>query len=196
MVNKKRIALDVDGVLLHFLQGFERIAAIALGRSVTRINRAWDLAVAYGFTKAEHDTVWAACDAMGLYLDLPVLPGAFEAVQLLTQAGYEVHAVSAILPKYLKQRRANLRAHGFDVAHVHATGDGSKAPILRELAPIMFVDDQLKHLHAASFIPNRVWLRSADEQFPEEGQVHTHEANTLLEFVQHWLQGAQDRLAA
>ncbi len=188
VVNNNMIGVDVDGVLLDFLPGFERVASEVLGRKIIRQSTHWNLDLAYGITKEEHDAIWSASLEKKLFLDLPMMDGAFQAVQLLKQAGYDVHAVTAISQKHLPHRIENLKSHGFDVDHVHASGSGSKVHVLKELMPIMFVDDQQKYLHDALFIPNRVWIRNDCEQFPIHGGSHTHEAHNLLEFVEHWLE--------
>lgn len=195
MSHSKVIAVDVDDVLVEFLPGFERAAEAALGRPVSRKSKAWALDVAYEMTPAELAAVWQAVTDMRIYRDLPPLPGSFEALRLLYDAGFEVHAVTAIQEKYWGDRFENLRALGFQGSTIHAVGQGSKAPVLHQLQPIMFVDDQVKHLHAAPFVPLRVWIHSMDEQFPEENGVHTHEAPSLFEFVTHWLEDEHHRLS-
>lgn len=188
------IAVDVDGVLVEFLSGFERAFEATIGRPAVRISPSWALDVAYGISAAELDAVWRAVAAMHIYRDLPPLPGAFEALRMLDDAGYEVHAVTAIEPQYWDDRYENLSALGFKGNSIHAVGHGPKTPVLQQLRPVLFADDQVKHLHQAPFVPNRVWIHTQDEQFPEIGGVHTHEAPSLLEFVQHWLEDAHHHL--
>ena len=84
------IAVDVDGVLVEFLSGFERAFEATIGRPAVRISPSWALDIAYGITAAELDAVWRAVASMRIYRDLPPLPGAFEALRMLDDAGYEV----------------------------------------------------------------------------------------------------------
>lgn len=194
--NPHVVAVDVDGVLVSFLHGFERAFEAVLGRPAIRVTMHWDLDAAYQITKEDVAAIWAYIRKAHLYRELPPLEGAFEAVRQLEDAGYEVHAVTAIDPVFEADRLENLASLGFNPKSLHSVGFGSKTPALQLLRPAFFADDQVKHLHAAPFVPNRVWIRSGDEQFPGDLHRHTHEAHSLHEFVQHWLDDRHHHLEA
>lgn len=189
-------ALDVDGVLVSFLHGFERAFAAVLGRPAIRVTMHWDLDVAYQITKAELNAIWDHIRVHHIYRELPPIAGAFEAVRELESAGYDVHAVTSLDPVFEADRLINLADLGFNPKSLHSVGFNPKTDALLQLMPVFFADDQLKHLHAAPFVPNRVWIRSDDEQFPDENSSHTHEAHSLQEFVHHWLEDKHHYLVA
>ncbi len=193
-MQKRRIALDVDGVMVDFLPGFEKAFEKVLGRPAIRVRNAWALEDAYNATSEEIEAVWQGIADMHIYRELAPLPGAIDALHLLQEEGYELHAVTAIQHRFEADRRDNLRALGFRSSFIHPVGDLPKTPVLRQIQPLWFADDQVKHLHAAPFVPHRVWIHSTDEQFPEEAGEHTHEARSLLEFVEHWLDDEHHRL--
>lgn len=196
MSRKNIVAVDVDDVLVQFLPGFERTFSKVLGRPAIRKSTAWALNEAYGATPEELEAVWQGLEDFHTYRDLPFLPGAEEALRLLADAGYVVHAVTALQMRYKADRDENLRAVGFTPDRIHAVGYAPKAPVLWQLQPAFFADDQVKHLHAAPFVPCRVWIHTEDEQFPSADENHTHEAHSLLEFVEHWLEGNHQRIEA
>lgn len=187
-------AADVDGVLLDFLKGFENTAHKVLGRQISRRNNAWCLADAYNLTMEERDEVWNSFHHHKTLRELPPMPGALEAIERLQDVGCALHAVTALPPEYADDREANLRDLGFK-GDIYVVGDQPKTPVLRQLNPVFFVDDQLLHLHAAPFIPNRVWIRTPQEQFSKANGAHTHEAHSFLEFTAHWLEGRHHQLA-
>jgi phosphoglycolate phosphatase-like HAD superfamily hydrolase len=81
---------------------------------------------------------------------LPAVAGALEACQNLHAAGYELVCVSALESRYGAARLVNLRALGFPIDRVIATGstagdESPKATALRSLAPVAFVDDYLPY---------------------------------------------------
>lgn len=194
---QSRVAVvDVDGVLVSFLHGFERAFAAVIGRPAIRVTMHWDLDVAYQITKEQLNAIWEYIGAHHIYRELPPLDGAFEALRELEAAGYEVHAVTALNPLFEADRLANLADLGFNPKSLHSVGFAPKTEALAQLRPVFFADDQLKHLHAAPFVPNRVWIRSDDEQFPDQNSRHTHEAHSLQEFVQHWLEDTHHHLVA
>src|ERR1017187_10610181 len=109
-----RVALDADGVLVSFLGGFEHAIERALGEQRTRQSLVWSLQQAYELSDDEYALTWEKFDSEHIYQFLPEMPGALEAVKLLKEHGFDVHVVSAIFPKYLEDRTANLIALGFD----------------------------------------------------------------------------------
>lgn len=194
-LSSSTVVLDVDGVLLSFLDGFERAFAAVLGRPARRHTMQFRLDLAYGISPEELTAVWDYIERQHIYRELPLLPGAALAVQMLRDAGCTLHYVTAILPKFTADRQANLADLGLLPAGLHAVGHQAKTDTLARLQPIMFADDQVKHLHAAPFVPTRVWIHTVDEQFPEPAGRHTHEAPSLLAFVEHWLSGRDQQLA-
>lgn len=194
---REPVALDADGVMVDFLAGFELALKLVRGEPVHRRTTDWCLATAYGLTTAEHDEAWRLFEAHRLIAELPPMPGAVEAIHALHDAGHPVHVVTAIQPRYLADRMHNFKQLGLPLTQVHATGrDGvhsphsaSKQTVLRQLQPVLFVDDQVMHLNQAPFVPHRVWVRNTDQQFPQPGGAEpTHVVGSLREFVTGWLQ--------
>lgn len=77
---------------------------------------------------------------------LPAMPGALQACHLLAQSGHELVCVTALDERFGQARRRNLQSFGFPIERVIATSmdasQGSpKAPVLRSLQPVAFVDD-------------------------------------------------------
>lgn len=193
-MNKPRVALDADGVLVSFLGGFEYAVEKVIGKPIERQSLVWSLQHAYALTDKEYGAAWDIFKTEHLYSSLPSMPGALDAVKLLKEAGFDVHVVTAIMPEYLEDRKLNLNKLGFDPTHVHATGGaggevhGCKIAALKEIQPLMFADDQLKYLKDSPFVPVRAWINTEPAQIVAVDDVcYTHKAESLLEFVQQWL---------
>lgn len=190
------VALDADGVMVDFLKGFEQALLLLRGEPTHRQTTDWDLATAYGLSPTEHDEAWRIFDANRFIAELPPMPGAVEAIHALHEAGHPIHVVTAVQPRYLADRKHNFKQLGLPITYTHATGrndtltphSASKQAVLRQLKPVVFVDDQLLHLNQAPFVPHRVWVRNTDQQFPQPGGAEpTHVVGSLHEFVSAWL---------
>lgn len=183
-----RIGIDVDGVLLDFIKGFELHASRIVGRPLTRLNEAFDLSVSYGLTKNQLEGIWAAFREERLHEMYDPIDGAVQATEMLQGLGYDLWAVTAICPTIADQRLKNLIAHGlhFPADQLICVGnDSPKDVALAKISPGMYVDDQQRYLQAIPFVPVRVWVRNSIEQVPhlEAIVAHTHEVDHLLEFA-------------
>jgi phosphoglycolate phosphatase-like HAD superfamily hydrolase len=193
------LALDADGVLLDF-----NLAYAA----------AWERA--FGVRLVDHDPhgYWAT-DRFVLntldeqetahfrghfnerfWADVPVVPGAVEACVALADAGYELVCVSALPPAFAEARLGNLRAHGFPIERVLATGHESserspKADAINALAPLAFVDDYLPYMRGvAPTVHKALVMRgrngSSPNVGPELADVHSQHSD-LAAFSTWWL---------
>lgn len=190
-MHERTAALDVDGVLLDFLGGYEAVGAHVLGRQLVRRNNAYSLDLRYGLTVAEDQAIRKGLEthAMG-WAGLPALAGAVEAFVALQRLGFSIHLVTAIDVQWRDARLENLRRLGLTPDSIDCVGatQVSKAQALARLNPVMFVDDRLHLLHDAPFVPNRVWVDTGDDQ---EGQVVTEDivqVTSLHQWVKAWAQ--------
>lgn len=126
---------------------------------------------------------------------LPALPGAVAACQRLHQAGFELVCVSALEPRFEAARLGNLRALGFPIEHVVATGHtvgetSPKAAALRALRPVAFVDDYLPYLRGIPREVHAALVLRAPNGSPNVGDelelAHSTHAD-LADFADHWL---------
>lgn len=192
------IALDADGVLLdynlayatnwqkfHGVYPAERdpIAYWALDR--------WEIDRLAGdrleqFRARFDDEFWES---------VPALPGAIEACQTLSAAGYKLVCVSALSERFAPARQHNLHRLGFPIDTVIATGKvateiSPKAQALHELKPIAFVDDYLPYMAGVHpSIHTALILRDTNGS-PNTGEALQRISSThrnLLDFSQWWL---------
>lgn len=163
----KRAVLDVDGVLVDCEGGFVAVGTAALRRPLVKLNNSYNFAIRYNMTEDEVVFVFdAMMDHPQGWGKLDALPGASKAFARLQRYGYEIHLVSAIPEKIRDLRAVSLEAHGMIPDAIHCAGHhrASKSEIIRQINPVMFVDDRLKHLHEAHFVPERVLVDLGDEQ--------------------------------
>lgn len=153
-MKQELIALDGDGVLFDYHEGYAR---------------AWEKAFGYrpavGNPHGYHPTdYWAVprlneAELRHLYLNgfdketwstMPALPGVQEACKLLVANGARLVCVTALGTQWAQARKRNLQVLGLPVDDVYAVGHDSrtnpKAEVLRELRPAAFVDDFLPYL--------------------------------------------------
>ena len=193
------LALDADGVLLDFnlayAAAWERAFGVRLVDHDPHAYWATDRFVLNTLDEQEtahfrghfNERFWA---------DVPVLPGAVEACVALADAGYELVCVSALPPAFAEARLGNLRAHGFPIERVLATGHESserspKADAINALAPLAFVDDYLPYMRGvAPTVHKALVMRgrtgSTPNVGPELADVHSQHSD-LAAFSTWWL---------
>ncbi len=194
------IALDADGVLLDFHLGWAGAWQRAFGeRPGLRDPRAywprarWEVERLDGERRAHFlrhfdETFWSS---------VPPLDGALAATNRLHDAGFDLVCVSALDAAYGDARQRNLRALGFPIERVLATGNAPgerspKADAIDGLRPVAFVDDYLPNLRGVRRDLHLALVRGAPNGSPNTGDdlALAHSVHDdLPAFVEHWLQG-------
>jgi phosphoglycolate phosphatase-like HAD superfamily hydrolase len=193
------LALDADGVLVDLHAGYAR---------------AWQLA--FGEVPAERDPLayWpmdrfdvkpidaeqrlllrAQFQQPELWESLPAIDGAVQACHRLHEAGYELVCVTALEARFQAARLRNLKALGFPIRRVIATGhaEGERSPkadAIAALRPVAFVDDYIAYLRGMPTEVHCALVLRAPNGSPNVGDelrlarsVH----QDLADFTDHWL---------
>ena len=193
------LALDADGVLLDYNLAYAAAWERAFGvRPVEQDPHAYWASERFGLSRLDDAAMQhfrSHFDA-GFWAEVPVLPGAVEACVALADAGYELVCVSALPPDFAEARLGNLRAHGFPIERVIATGHESterspKADAINALAPLAFVDDYLPYMRGVSPTVHKALVMrgrpgSTPNQGPELAEVHSQHSD-LAAFSAWWL---------
>lgn len=166
---KAPIVLDCDGVILGFDAHFPLVGQHALGRDepLARVCNEYSLDLRYGLSRQDMMKVLDAYMEHELgWRGLPLLPGADEVVADLRDRGHPIHMVTGIDDTMKQLRLENLRTHGIEVDFIHCVGMGhsSKEQVIRQIDPIVFVDDRLRLLKECSFVPHKVFIDHGDTQ--------------------------------
>jgi phosphoglycolate phosphatase-like HAD superfamily hydrolase len=153
-MSRPLIALDADGVLLDFHLGYARAWQRAFGelpaerdaQAYWPIDR-WQVDRLQGAPLAHFGAQFDA----EFWASVPAIDGAVEACERLYGAGFDLVCVSALDAPFESARLSNLRALGFPIERVVATGRtvgerSPKADAIDALRPIAFVDDYLPFL--------------------------------------------------
>ena len=197
-MGRPTIALDADGVLLDFHLGYAGAWARAFGvfpperdpQAYWPMDR-WHVER----LDAERRVSFRAYFDKEFWSTVPAIEGAVSACTRLHDAGFDLICVSALDAEFESARLHNLRAHGFPIERViatgHAEGDRSpKAEAIELVKPVAFVDDYLpyfrgmpSHVHTALILraPN-----GSPNKGPEMEAVHSIHAD-LAEFAEAWL---------
>ena len=202
MTHTKRrplLALDADGVLLDYLEGYAEAWRDAFGtRPAVRdplgygpLDR-WEVALLDADGKARFRKHFGT----KFWSSLPAIPGAIDACTRLHDAGFELVCVSALDTEFEDSRLKNLRTLGYPIERVYATPhDGGfrspKADKLAELRPIAFVDDYLPYLrgvpagvHTALITRGAIHGPNTGTEMALAKSVH----HNLAAFADFWLQ--------
>ena len=147
------IALDADGVLLDYNRQFGRVWERHFGQAPVCVEpKAYHATNYWGLTApATGDGFWDTFDREG-WTTMPAMPGAVEACRRLVAAGHRLVCVTSMPVHRQEQRLANLRAEGFPIERVIATGPcanktaNPKLEAIQALRPDWFVDDELRKL--------------------------------------------------
>ena len=193
------LALDADGVLVDLHIGYAR---------------AWERA--FGVLPLERDPLaywpmdrWAVdpldaeqrlllraqFERPEMWETLPAIKGAVDACLRLHDAGYELVCVTALQSRFQAARLRNLKALGFPIRRVvatgHAEGDRSpKADAIAALRPVAFVDDYIPYLRGMPTEVHCALVLRAPNGSPNVGDelklarsIH----QDLAAFSKHWL---------
>ena len=152
-MKKPVIALDADGVLLDYNVAYARAWQRAFGvhpqerdpQAYWAVDR-WAVELLEG----ERLTHFSSCFDEAFWLSVPPMDGAIEACFALHDAGHTLVCVSALDERFGDARLRNLRAAGFPIETVVATGRQSahqspKVQAITALRPAAFVDDYLPY---------------------------------------------------
>lgn len=193
------IALDADGVLLDYLEGYAEAWREAFGsRPLVRDPRGYgpldrwevpllDTGASARFRQHFGTKFWSS---------LPAIAGAVDACARLHDAGFELVCVSALDTQFEASRLENLRALGYPIERVYATPhDGGyrspKADRLAELRPVAFVDDYLPYLRGVEADVHTALVTRGASSGPNVGPEMTLAKSTHLDlaaFADYWLQ--------
>jgi phosphoglycolate phosphatase-like HAD superfamily hydrolase len=193
------IALDADGVLLDYGFAYAGAWQKAFGSyprerdplAYWPIDR-WHVERVEGerlhlLRNALDDEFWSS---------IPPVPGAVEACNKLTAAGYELICVTALPEEFRAARERNLKLHGFPIELVHATDNvathaSPKADTLNALRPLAFVDDYLPYFVGVDPAIHRALILRGETGSPNKGDLlaQTDSQHTdVLAFSCWWVQ--------
>jgi hypothetical protein len=192
------IALDADGVLLDFHLGYADAWRRAFGAAPQeRDPQAYWPIDRWEVERLEGDPLshFAAHFDEHFWSTVPAMAGAVAACGRLADAGYELVCVSALEERFEAARLRNLRALGFPIERVVATGNARgvhspKALAIEGLRPVAFVDDYLPYLRGMPADVHAALVLRAPNGSPNTGSelslVHSVHAD-LAAFATHWL---------
>lgn len=202
----KVIAIDGDGVLFDYNAVYPFVWRKAFGEDLIEVqpnsyHAHKQFAVAFSsdaqkaaFFDAFDDEAWA---------NMPALPGAIEAVQMLFCHGYTLVCVSSMPEKFAKARFRNLRALGMPFERVIATGRGEgggnpKKSAIEALGPSFFADDLLDNFRDLSTKTHTAWIDYKKPDSPSLSVVgqgwHDSAHGSLLDFAK-WVISSEFSLA-
>ena len=200
MHRRPLLALDADGVLLDYLEGYAEAWRIAFGaRPKVRdplgygpLER-WDVPLLDADGRARFRQQFGA----RFWSALPAIPGAIDACARLHDAGFELVCVSELDAEFEASRLKNLRALGYPIERVYATPHNGgyrspKADRLAELRPEAFVDDYLPYLRGVPPTIHTALITRGATLGPNSGTEMALAKSThtdLAAFADFWLRG-------
>jgi phosphoglycolate phosphatase-like HAD superfamily hydrolase len=192
------IALDADGVLLDYNVAYAKVWHKVFGKHPDeRDPEAYWAADRWAVERLEGELLerLRAGFDNDFWSSVPAMEQALEACFALNDAGYHLVCVSALPPRFERARLHNLRALGFPIEKVVATGDDAsgespKAAAISVLRPVAMVDDYLPFLlglhpevHAALITRQSRGSPNVGPALAAIASTHTH----LGDFARWWL---------
>jgi phosphoglycolate phosphatase-like HAD superfamily hydrolase len=193
------LALDADGVLVDLHVGYARAWQRAFGVTpaerdplaywptdrwdVGRVDPEQRLLLREQFQQAE------------LWENLPAIAGAVDACHRLHDAGYDLVCVTALEERFQAARLRNLKALGFPIRRVVATGhaEGERSPkadAIAALRPVAFVDDYIAYMRGVPTEVHTALVLRAPNGSPNVGdelKLARSMHQDLADFTDHWL---------
>ena len=192
------IALDADGVLLDFHLGYAGAWQRAFGHAPAERDPLayWpmDRWQVERLDTAHRERFRAAFDEQ-FWATVPAIAGAVDACHRLRAAGFDLVCVSALDLEFEAARLRNLRALGFPIDRVIATGNAEgarspKADTIERLCPVAFVDDYAAYMRGVPGDVHTALILRAPNGSPNVGadlalakSVH----QDLAAFADHWV---------
>jgi phosphoglycolate phosphatase-like HAD superfamily hydrolase len=198
-MNRPILALDADGVLVDLHIGYARAWRQAFGVALAERDPLaywpadrWDVELVDAERRAQ---LRAQFERPEMWESLPAIDGALDACHRLHDAGYELVCVTALEARFQAARLRNLKALGFPIRRVVATGhaDGERSPkadAIEALRPVAFVDDYIAYMRGVPAYVHTALVLRAPNGSPNVGDelslarsVH----QDLADFADHWL---------
>lgn len=193
MKKRKKMAFDVDGVLLHFTKAYDESASEYLKRPIAVPTDSYgqtpyDIGLRAGCTKEEVDKILSYMLTSGKYAKFDALPGAAEALEAIKDEGFERVIVTALPESASEMRLKNLKDKlGFVPDECYFVGMGkSKEEALLKANPDVFIDDRVKYLSQGPHIYHLVWCDQGEMQDDREFMVSTR-VRSLKEWTEKHL---------
>lgn len=193
------LALDADGVLVDLHAAYATAWQQAFGVALVEQDPLayWPMD-RWGVGRLEGEMrrqLRAQFERESLWASLPAIDGAVQACHRLHDAGYELVCVTALEARFERARLDNLKALGFPIRRVIATGhvEGERSPkadAIAELRPVAFVDDYIVYMRGVPSEVHTALVLRAPNGSPNVGDelrlarsVH----QDLADFADHWL---------
>jgi len=199
MNQRPLLALDGDGVLLDYLEGYAEAWREAFGtRPAVRDPLGYGPLERWEVPRldAEGRAQFRQHFGSKFWSSMPAIPGALDACVRLHDAGFELVCVTALDTEFEASRLQNLRALGYPIERVYATphNDGHpspKAAMLTNLRPVAFVDDYLPYLRGVPAEVHTALITRGATGGPNSGPemaLAKSKHVDLAEFANFWLQ--------
>lgn len=189
----KKIALDVDGVLLDFMPAFDKAAEIVLGRKISVQQDEDKMDHYYLKNRIQEpqeriDEILEYMQTSRMYAQLEAFKGVKEAIDKIKSANFEIYIVTALPEKAKEMRLENLKnVLNLVPKEIFCVGMGlSKAEVLEQLRPDVFIDDRVDYLVSAPFIYHLALIDQKESQKDKESCVDVH-VSSLSEWVDLYL---------
>ncbi len=199
-VKNKKMAFDVDGVLLNFMKAFDESASEYLKRPVNPPKdnygqTPYDIAMRAGCHGSDVDKILDYMLETGKYARFEGLPGAAEALEQIADEGFSRVIVTALPESAAEMRLKNLKNElGFIPDDCYFVGMGkSKSQALLQCQPDVFIDDRVKYLSQGSHIFHLAWCDQSEMQDDREFMVSSR-VKSLKEWTEKHLLRISDQL--
>ena len=191
----KKIALDVDGVILNFGEQYLNVAQEVLQRPLSPDFSKYKLQDFLQVSATEDTIVWNYFNEKNHWKNIVPFPNVQEALKRIIDFNYEIFIVSAINPIHETARLINLKELGLVPTQIHCVGENNapKHEIISQIHPHIFIDDRLDHLYRSSDVEHLGWVNQNQLQSVEyTGGVF--EVSSLYEWTEKHLENISQLL--
>lgn len=195
--NRPIIALDADGVLVHYNKAYGTIWNEHFEEQLSVVDAtAYHATTYWGVSNPAKDHPFWELFTLKGWRTMEAMDGAVEACKKLHAAGYRLVCVTSMPADKQQDRFDNLRDLGFPIDEVIATGSrfgfkgNPKKEAIEELQPLYFVDDELRKLKDLPDSIHCVLVDPGHSDSPNEGQDDSYltmRVSSLLDFANQLL---------
>lgn len=190
-MKKLVVALDIDGVILNFMQSITKFIESKYGVQSwilhchdqyslrKRFDKEWIDSIGWGRIKDEFAKV-------GGWANIELMHHVEKVRELFTNPVYDVQIVTMIEPEYLLQRKSNLERLlniVIPAERIHCVPPtASKKPVIDALMPDVFVDDSFSNIEGCAGQHVSIWVDTVSFDNKREPELKGANIISVLHF--------------
>lgn len=163
---RKKVVLDVDGVILNFGKAYVKVAREILKKEIYPNMNEYELKHFLQINESENKIVWDEFNNRNTWNCIEPFDGVVKSIKKMNEMPIDIFIVSSIDKMHTDSRLKNLNNIGLFPKEIFCVGDGNahKHEVINLINPHAFVDDRLDHLSRSKNVQHLAWVDNNQKQ--------------------------------